>query len=42
MTSIIITITLLLGGVGISIVIWSYVNTRNKFYKEYISRKRGK
>jgi nitrogen fixation-related uncharacterized protein len=42
MTTIIITITLLLGIVGISTVIWSVFNTRKKFYEEYKSRKRIK
>ncbi len=42
MTIIIISITLILGFVGFSIVIWSFFNTRNKFYEEYKSRKRNK
>ena len=42
MTSIIILITLIVGLIGVSTVIWSFVNTRNKFYEEYKSRKRSK
>lgn len=39
MTTLIISITLIIGLVGIATVIWSFINTRNEFYKEYKSRK---
>jgi len=42
MTYIIVSITIIIGLIGISTVIWSLINTRNKFYKEYKSRKRNK
>jgi len=41
-TTIIISLTLVIGAVGISVVVWSIINTRNKFYEEYKSRKRNK
>ena len=40
-TTIIISLTLIIGIVGISTVAWSIINTRNKFYEEYKSRKRN-
>ncbi len=41
-TTIIISLTLVIGIVGISTAAWSIVNTRNKFYEEYKSRKHNK
>lgn len=41
-TTIIISLTLVIGIVGISTVAWSILNTRKKFYEEYKSRKRSK
>jgi len=32
------TVTIGLGGIGV--VVWSFINTRNKYYSEYIERKR--
>lgn len=42
MTIIIISITIIIGIIGIATVVWSFINTRNKFYEEYKSRKRNK
>lgn len=41
-TTIIISLTLVIGVVGISTFTWSIINTRKKFYEEYKSRKRNK
>jgi len=41
MTALVISITLLIGFIGISTVVWSFINTRNKSYEEYKSRKRS-
>ncbi len=41
-TTIIITVTLALGLIGVATVIWSILNTRKKFYEEYKTRKRTK
>jgi nitrogen fixation-related uncharacterized protein len=41
-TTIIVSLTLVIGVVGIITFTWSIINTRNKFYKEYKSRKRIK
>lgn len=41
-TTIIVTVTLALGFIGISAVVWSILNTRKKYYEEYKSRKRIK
>ena len=41
-TTIIISLTLIIGVAGIATVAWSIINTRNKYYKEYKSRKRIK
>lgn len=41
-TTIIIALTLVMGFVGISTVVWSIINTRNKFYEEYKERKKNK
>lgn len=42
MTTIIVTIAVLIGLMGISTVVWSYIDTRNKSYEEYVLRKRSK
>lgn len=42
MTMLVISMTLIIGLVGVSTAIWSFINTRNKFYEEYKSRKRNK
>ena len=39
MTNFIIAMTVLLCIVGISVVIWSIVDTRHKYYNNYLSRK---
>jgi len=41
-TTIIISLTLIVGVVGIATFAWSIINTRNKYYEEYKSRKRIK
>jgi len=41
-TTIIVSIALILGLVGISTIVWSIVNTRKKYYEDYKSRKRDK
>ncbi len=40
MTNFIIAMTVFLCIVGISVVIWSIVDTRHKYYNDYLSRKR--
>ena len=42
MTIIIISITMIIGVIGIATVVWSFINTRNKLYEEYKLRKRNK
>lgn len=42
MTAILISATVIIGLIGLSTVMWSFMNTREKFYKEYKSRKRSK
>lgn len=42
MTIIIIVLTLVIGLVGISIAIWSFIDTRKRYFDEYLSRKRIK
>jgi cbb3-type cytochrome oxidase maturation protein len=41
-TTIIVSIALILGLVGVSTIVWSIVNTRKKHYEDYKSRKRNK
>jgi nitrogen fixation-related uncharacterized protein len=42
MTALVISITLIIGFIGISTVVWSFINTRNKSYEDYNTRKRSK
>jgi len=42
MTSLIIILTCIMGFIGIFTATWSYVNTRNKYYEEYKTKKRTK
>ena len=42
MTVLVILLTFIIGFIGISIATWSFINTRNKYYAEYKSRKRTK
>ena len=39
MTIFIIAMTVLLCIVGVSVVVWSIVDTRHKYYNDYLSRK---
>ena len=40
MNTLIIILTILLALAGISVAIWSFIDTRNRFYKEFTTRKR--
>ncbi|MEA5471972.1 hypothetical protein [Spirulina sp. 06S082] len=40
MNAIIIILTLLLAVAGCSVSIWSIIDTRNKYYQDYLNRKR--
>lgn len=42
MTSLVIISTCIIGFVGILTATWSYINTRNKYYEEYKTRKKIK
>jgi nitrogen fixation-related uncharacterized protein len=42
MTTLVILTTVIIGFVGVSTVVWSFVNTRNKSYEDYKSRKHKK
>lgn len=42
MTNFVVATTVLLCIIGVSIAVWSLVNTRNKYYRDYISKKRMK
>lgn len=41
MTAVIITIGSIAAIVGIGVATWSIINTRKKYYDEYMKRKRG-
>lgn len=41
MTNIIVSLTVILALAGISVAVWSLINTRNKYFKEYKDRKRN-
>ncbi len=41
MTGIIIFATIIVSLMGIAFVIWSFINTRKKYYNEYLLRKRN-
>jgi hypothetical protein len=41
MTTIIITLTVILALAGIAVSMWSLITTRNKYFKEYMKRKRN-
>ena len=41
MTAVIIAIGSILAIAGVGVAIWSIVNTRKKYYDDYIRRKRG-
>jgi hypothetical protein len=41
MTVIIVSITAILALAGVSVTIWSLINTRNNYFKEYKERKRN-
>lgn len=41
MTAIIIVASVLVGVSGVAVVIWSIADTRNRYYNEYISRKKN-
>ena len=41
MTGIIVFATTIVSLMGIAFVIWSFVNTRKKYYNEYLSRKKN-
>jgi nitrogen fixation-related uncharacterized protein len=40
MNTLIITITVIVAILGISVVLWSIIDTRNKYYNEYVQRKK--
>lgn len=40
MNTLVLTATVIIGLGGIGVVIWSFINTRNKYYSEYVERKR--
>ncbi len=40
MTILILTATVLIGLCGIGVAVWSFFNTRNKYYSEYVERKK--
>lgn len=41
MTTIIVSLTAVLALAGVSVAVWSLINTRNKHFKEYKERKRN-
>ncbi|HSH24743.1 MAG TPA: hypothetical protein VLA13_04315 [Massilibacterium sp.] len=41
MTSIIISLTVILALAGVSVAVWSLINTRNKYFDDYKERKRN-
>lgn len=41
MTTLIISVTVILVLAGIAVSIWSLINTRNKYFKEYMKRKKN-
>jgi hypothetical protein len=40
MTNYIIALTGIVGLIGVGVAIWSIIDTRNEYYKEYIDRKK--
>lgn len=42
MTNIIIYITIIAALLGFAVSIWSYIDTRNKYYVTYLNRKNKK
>jgi hypothetical protein len=40
MNVLILTATLVIGLIGVGVVAWSFFNTRDKYYSEYVERKR--
>ncbi|EHC07697.1 hypothetical protein Sbal625DRAFT_0028 [Shewanella baltica OS625] len=41
MTAIIVFLTAVLALAGVSVAVWSLINTRNKYFKDYKGRKRN-
>jgi hypothetical protein len=41
MTAIIVSLTVILALAGIGVAMWSLIDTRNKYFKEYTERKRN-
>jgi hypothetical protein len=41
MTTFIVSATVILALVGIAVSIWSLINTRNKYFEEYMKRKKN-
>lgn len=41
MTTIVVSVTVILTLAGLSVVIWSLITTRDKYFKEYKERKRN-
>lgn len=39
MTSFVLISSMILTLIGISVSVWSFINTREKYYKEYMKRK---
>ncbi len=40
MTTLIILLSAIVGIVGIGVAVWSFLDTRKKYYEEYLDRKR--
>lgn len=40
MNTIILSVAVIVSIIGISVACWSFIQTRNKFYKEFKSRKK--
>ena len=41
MTKLIVGMTVAIGCLGILVFVWSLINTRNRYFKEYINRKKN-
>ena len=41
MTIFVIGLTITVGLVGVGVAVWSFNDTRNKYFNEYVSRKRS-
>jgi len=41
MTELIVAASVIVGVAGVAVVVWSIFDTRNRYYSEYISRKKN-